>query len=284
MSGRLADISAHIAGIRQLGSVVNAMRGIAAARAQQAEGQLAAVDAYTAVIAAAIARTLAGQDLPTSAGGRPSARPALVLFLAEQGFAGAYSERVLAAAAEAASVRLFAIGSRGWAIAGERGLAPAWTAAMPSHPSGVAKLADGIANALYAGIAHGDIDGVEVVYSRRTDGVARRVERLRLFPLDLSAFAPAGRDAPLHNLPPAALIAELTADYVHAQLCKVALHAYAAENEARMEAMASARTQIETQLGALTARQRIVRQEEITAEIIELAAGEEANREAGGRH
>jgi len=27
----------------------------------------------------------------------------------------------------------------------------------------------------------------------------------------------------------------LTADYVHAQLCKTALHAFAAENEARMK-------------------------------------------------
>ena len=65
---------------------------------------------------------------------------------------------------------------------------------------------------------------------------------------------------------------------MHAQLCNTALHAFAAENEARMEAMASARSQIERQLSVLQASQRIVRQEEITAEIIELAAGETASR------
>ena len=58
MTERLADISARIAGIRQLGAVVNAMRGIAAAHAQQARGQLVAVDSYTATIAAAIGRAL----------------------------------------------------------------------------------------------------------------------------------------------------------------------------------------------------------------------------------
>jgi len=42
--------------------------------------------------------------------------------------------------------------------------------------------------------------------------------------------------------------------------------------------MASARHQIERQLAALQAVQRQVRQEEITAEIIELAAGETASR------
>ena len=59
MTERLADISARIDGIRQLGAVVNAMRGIAAARAQQARGQLVAVDSYAATIAAAIGRALA---------------------------------------------------------------------------------------------------------------------------------------------------------------------------------------------------------------------------------
>jgi F-type H+-transporting ATPase subunit gamma len=65
---------------------------------------------------------------------------------------------------------------------------------------------------------------------------------------------------------------------MHAQICNAALHAFAAENEARMQAMASAREQIERQLAALRSTQRRVRQEEITAEIIELAAGETASR------
>ena len=89
---------------------------------------------------------------------------------------------------------------------------------------------------------------------------------------------PTDADAPLLNLPPEPLLSELTADYLHAQLCNAALHAFAAENEARMEAMAAAHNQIERQLAALQATQRNVRQEEITAEIIELAAGETASR------
>jgi F-type H+-transporting ATPase subunit gamma len=43
--------------------------------------------------------------------------------------------------------------------------------------------------------------------------------------------------------------------------------------------MAAAHTQTERQLYSLQATQRRVRQEEITAEIIELAAGEAANKE-----
>jgi len=59
MTERLADINARIDGIGQLKAVVNAMRGIAAARAQQARSQLTAVDSYAATIALAIGRALA---------------------------------------------------------------------------------------------------------------------------------------------------------------------------------------------------------------------------------
>ena len=90
---------------------------------------------------------------------------------------------------------------------------------------------------------------------------------------------PANAAPPLLNLAPAVLLEALTADYLHAELCRAALHSFAAENEARMEAMAAAHAQTERTLATLQATQRQVRQEEITAEIIELAAGEAASRE-----
>jgi hypothetical protein len=49
-------------------------------------------------------------------------------------------------------------------------------------------------------------------------------------------------------------------------------------NEARMMAMASAKTNIETKLAGLAQRERQLRQEEVTTEIIELAAGAEASQ------
>ena len=280
MTERLSDISARIEGIRQLGAVVNAMRGIAAARAQQARGQLAAVDSYTATIALAIGRTLA--LLPTAGPGTAgrSVRSAVVLFCAEQGFAGAFSERVLdAVRGDLSDPELFLVGTRGRAVATERGIVAAWNSPMPSHSLGVPKLADRISEALYSRIATGEIGRLDTVFSQWRPGHGIHVERRCLFPLDMSSFPhPANVDAPLLNLAPETLMIELTADYVHAQLCNTALHAFAAENEARMEAMASARSQIERQLSELQAIRRIVRQEEITAEIIELAAGETASR------
>ena len=280
MTERLADIGARIDGIHQLGAVVNAMRGIAAARAQQARSQLIAVDSYAATIAASVGRALAAVSSARTDAARRSTRPALVLFCAEQGFAGAFSERVLdAVGADLATSELFLIGTRGGAAFAERGIATGWKSAMPSHSLGVPKLADRIAEALYTRVATGEIDRLDAIFTQWQPGRSIHVERRRLFPLDLTAFPrPTDANAPVLNLTPEALLNELTADYLHAQLCNAALHAFAAENEARMEAMASARNQIERQLSALQATQRQVRQEEITAEIIELAAGETASR------
>jgi F-type H+-transporting ATPase subunit gamma len=278
MTERFADIAARIDGVRQLGAVVNAMRGIAAARVQQARAQVVAVDRYAATIAAAIAQavTLAAPVI-TPIIPHPN-RTGLVLFCAEQGFAGAFNERVLdSARSDVASAELFLIGTRGNAAAAERGVVPHWKSAMASHSASIPKLADRIADALYGRIAAGAIGRLDVVFAKGPSGGSTQVQRLRLFPLDM-AQPPAASDAALVNLPPPVLLNELTAEYVHAQLCHAALHAFAAENAARMAAMEAARHQIERQLAALIATQRHVRQEEITAEIIELAAGERASQ------
>ena len=281
MTERLADVSARIAGIQQLGAVVNAMRGIAAARARQARTQLDAVDRYEASIASAIARALSllppNQQVPAGAGGRL----AVVLFCAEQGFAGAFSERVIdAAGPDLAKSALFVAGTRGGSFLAERRIKPVWIGAMPSHSPGIPKLAAEIETALYARLAAGDVDRLEAIFCQWRPGQGSRAVRQVLFPLDPAAFnAPANAAPPLLNLSPALLLQTLTENYLHAELCHAALHSFAAENEARMEAMSAAHTQTERQLALLHATQRRVRQEEITAEIIELAAGEAASRE-----
>jgi F-type H+-transporting ATPase subunit gamma len=280
VTDRLGDITARIGGIRQLSAVVSAMRGVAAARAQQARRQLAAVDSYAKTIALAIGRALDFLPLAVAAPVKAGIRPALIVFCAEQGFAGAFSERVLASIeGDLRKCELFVIGTRGQTAIAQRGLVAGWKSPMPSHSPGIPGLADRIVDALYTRIASGAIDALDVVFSRWRPGIGADIKRQRLFPFDLSAFPSAiSANPPLLNLAPDALVRALAVDYMHAQLCRAGLHAFAAENQARMEAMAAARKQVERQLAELQARQRLVRQEEITAEVIELAAGETASR------
>jgi F-type H+-transporting ATPase subunit gamma len=199
----------------------------------------------------------------------------LILFCAEQGFAGAFTERVLEAAGpELSGTTLFLIGSRGGRIAAERGLTLTWQAPMASHVDGVKLLAMRLADALYDAMPVGGLTSVEVVFPTWTPGEGLAVERRSLLPLDPSHFAalPKG-DVPLITIPAQELAARLAEEYVYAMLCEAAMLAFSAENEARVAAMVRAKGNIETMLGALQARERQVRQEEITAEVVELAGG-----------
>jgi F-type H+-transporting ATPase subunit gamma len=280
MTERLADISARIESVRQLGAVVNAMKGIAAARAHTARAQIEAVDSYAATIAAGMSSALVN-----AANQAEDHRPApgetgLLVFTAEQGFAGAFSERVLDSIDTTSDPQtLFLIGTRGLSVAAVRGIVPGWSAPMPSHTPGIPKLAHKITRAIYDAVGAGRMDRLDVIY---TGQKSRQPEVMRqtLFPIDLSELPQAVSEKPLMQLPREALIESLGADYFHALVCRTALHAFAAENDARLEAMAAAGSQIARELEAFEASLRRVRQEAITAEIIELGTGAAAAGDA----
>jgi F-type H+-transporting ATPase subunit gamma len=278
MADRLADIVAQIQNVRQLEAVVTAMRGIAASRAQKARSLLAGVETYSQVVSRAIgeALSLLPFDAP-AAPVRSRAKPALILFCAEQGFAGAFSERVLEAAADVGDATVFMVGQRGATIAREHGIEPAWSEPMAGHADAIPSFANRLADDLYDYIARGQVTEVDILYARSATTGGIEVERHSLLPIDFERFGrPPRHEAPLIALAPDILIERLAEEYVYAQLCEAALHAFAAENEARMIAMLQARTNIETKLTALSNRERQLRQQEITTEVMELAAGAEA--------
>jgi len=285
MAERLADIVTQIQNVTQLEAVVRAMRGIAASRAQKGRSLLAGIEAYADVIAHAIGQALTLLPTETSAAPpRRRARLVLIMFCAEQGFAGAFTERILdAAAGDLAGATVLLVGTRGAAVANERGIRPAWWAPMATHVDAIPGFANRLADALYGHIADGVVAKVDIIYSRSVAGGGIMVDRHSLLPLDFARFArPIEQQAPLTTLAPDVLLERLASEYVYAELCQAAMHAFESENEARMLAMAAAKTNIETKLAALAQRERQLRQEEITTEIVELAGGAAASQ-MGGR-
>ncbi len=279
MAERMADLVAQIESVRQLDAVVTAMRGIAASRAQKGRSLLPGIEAYTDVVSRAIGHALSLQPTePVAAARDGGVRRGIILFCAEQGFVGAFSERVISAAAgELTDATVFLLGTRGIAFAKERGVAPGWNAPMATNAAAIPDLANRLAEAIYDRIASEGLTKVDIVYSRMGKEGRIDIDRHSLLPIDFSRFTrPSTGRVPLTNLPPPLLLERLAAEYIYAQLCQAAMHAFEAENEARMMAMAAARTNIDIKLGDLTQRERRLRQEAITAEILELATGAEA--------
>jgi F-type H+-transporting ATPase subunit gamma len=277
MTERLADITRRIANVQQLEAVVTAMRGIAASRAQQSRARLPGVRAYAEVIARAIAAALALLPRDGPAGRPAGQRSGVILFAAEQGFAGAFSDRMLDAAAPLLAPRLpgaslFLLGARGIVLAEERQLPLAWRSGMAPHIDAVPAVAARIADALYERIDATGFDRVTMVFPVWSNETGLGAETRVLLPFDFRRFAgPPAAQPPLATLPVEVLLARLAEEYVFAELCEAAMSAFAAENEARVAAMIAAKGNIERVRSGLEARERQTRQEEITAEVAELA-------------
>jgi len=235
MTERLADISARIDGIRQLDAVVNAMKGIAASRARIAHNQLTAVDSYSASVAVAMSSAIGPEaQIAESQATTDPGKLGLLVFCAEQGFAGAFSERVLNSLGNNFNAQnLFLIGTRGISIADARGLAPVWFAALPSNTLGIPKLADAIAEAIYQHVNEGHIHHLDVLFTCWKSGLPA-VVRKALFPIDLRDLPTASGESPLTQIPLAILTDLLGKYYFHAFICKAAPNPFASHNQPRL--------------------------------------------------
>ncbi|WP_436644289.1 F0F1 ATP synthase subunit gamma [Microbaculum sp. FT89] len=289
MTERLSDVEQRIGSVHQLEAVVTAMRGIAASRAREAKSRLAGIRAYADTVGNAIGEALA--LLPASeapANPRHGTEHHIVIALcSEQGFAGTFNERVLGTverhiqAADGAPTDLLLAGDRGLMVAQERGLSVDWSAAMAAHAEEVPSLANRLADAVYERLSAGATQ-VAIVHAAPASGGPVEIVDRALVPLDFTRFPVSGRLVPpLITQDPRSLLAQLAEEYMFAELCEAVMVSFAAENDARMHAMIAARDNVGEKLDELTAVYRRLRQEEITNEIVELAAGANAEQESG---
>ena len=158
----------------------------------------------------------------------------------------------------------------GTGIALPSGAPPVWIA---GYGPKVLSLAGRIADALYARLGDGTPTRVSLLHGVPGGAASPAVGLRALLPFDYARFAVAqGNRPPRINLEAPRLVAALAEEYVYAELCEALMLSFAAENEARMQAMIAAQSNLEEHRGALLAEFRRVRQDEITDEIIELSA------------
>ena len=282
---RLSEIETHIASMDGMLDIVGAMRSLAGMRMQEALKALPAVrrygDGLKTGVAEARALVAPAERASASAGGAT----AHVLCMAEHGFVGAFNETLNETARHtvAAGDVLFVLGSRGAALAVERGLDVAWMHPMASRASAVPRMVQVLLAELYAQIARGTLTRVSVIYTRYQSAGAPEIVKRTILPLDPAALeASSARLPPLHNLAPLRLLEKLMAEYVFAELSEAAVESIASENAARFAAMESAHENVSKKLDKLRQDARTARQSEITTELIELVTGAEAATSAPG--
>jgi F-type H+-transporting ATPase subunit gamma len=276
---RLAEIEGRIASMDELLHIVGAMRSLAGMRLQEAQHALPGVRRYAESMAAAIgaALLLMPQRIPEA---QPEGgRRALILCAAQHGFVGGFNARLIEAAESVLKAQdaLFVLGSRGAALAFERGRQASWTRPMATRLAGVPDTVNRLTPELYAYIGGGQISRIEVIFGRYRQGSPPTIERRLLLPLDVASLsATQPQQAPLHNLAPHVLFEKLVAEYLFALLMEAAVESMASENAARFAAMESAHDNVSKKLSQLHQDARQARQSEITAELLDLITGAEA--------
>lgn len=284
---RLTKIQSHIASMDELLDIVGAMRSLAGMRVQESQHALPGIRSYADSMATAIGSALLLMPQPVTEAHQRRGRCAAILCMAEHGFVGGFNERMLEAAEATlnASDMLFVLGSRGAALAYERGREIAWTRPMATRLAGALDAVNSLTNELYARIARGEIARVEVMFARYRQGAASMIEHRLLLPLDTASLAAkSARQVPLHNLAPRPLLEKLIADYVFALLTEAAVESIASENAARFAAMESAHDNVSKKLAGLQENARQARQTEITSELLDLMTGAEALQVRAHRH
>ncbi len=130
----------------------------------------------------------------------------------------------------------------------------------------------------------GHVDLVQVVYARFDSLVRHPAVSEQLLPLSPQAFAEAtgaGAAAPVEYIfePPAAqLLAELLPRALEVEIAQILLTTQAAGQAARMTAMSAATDNADEMITSLTRSLNRARQEEITAELLDVVTGARALR------
>lgn len=282
MDRTAADVQARLATTQGFGELVNALRGMAAARSERARARIAGADAYSRTVANAIGQALAllpAGDATAStntdaATGKHIGDVLWLVFGAEQGFNGGYTERVLdALPAITPGVRIVLLGEQAQRIAHMRGLTIDAHAPLVAHADAVISASERLRTLLLATLARQPATSVELLFGEMGAGNHFEVRRQRLLPLDLATLRAAPERAPRVHQRPAELLDLLAGEYVSARLARATLHSHACENLARLSAMAAAHENITKMDNTLQDELRRLRQEAITAEVVELAAG-----------
>jgi F-type H+-transporting ATPase subunit gamma len=270
-----ARLKERISSMHDLRNVIHAIRGIAATRIQEAQAALEGIRKYAAIVEHAIAQAarLGGAIIDAPVEGSRDAADTLIVICAEHGFVGGYNEALLDRCRDLLDPgqQLGIVGRRGVASAAERGLPVAWETPGTTYIEGVTDVARRVWGYIAQSVR------TEVVFARYRGSEGYSLQAQQVLPLDPSLLLGAEDGLPpLHHLPPEQLLQNLAQEYLFAELTRALMEALASENGARLATMQAADHNIGDKLETLQKQERIVRQESITIELLDVVAGVEA--------
>ncbi len=262
-----AEIAARIQGLEQLGDLVQALRSMAGSRVHQAQNALLGTEGFRKTVEGAILSLRA----PVHVEG---AGASLLVITSETGFVGGFNNRIIekVKAVRRPEERLVIVGRRGQILAAEQGLGVDGSFQMTSRADGVTTLA----RRVLADV--GQVAEARIIFAAHQQGGTFKVTERQILPLSLTQQS-TDNDAPLHHLPLRTLMAELSQEYLFAEVAQALMESLVSENNARLMTMDAAARNIDETLENLRREERTARQEQITTDMLDVIVGVEAQRQ-----
>jgi F-type H+-transporting ATPase subunit gamma len=276
---RKVELESRIESMSELEEIFGAMRGIAAARVQQGSTTLLAARSFASTVQGALDQILTLRPSPDRRDEEEHlpAR-AIVVFTTEHGFVGGLNDSILREAAKAPGPNeMFVLGTRGWTASAELGFHATSIGPMSIHLPGIGEVADRTVDVLLRRFDTAIFGMIDVVSAHRASNGQVLVDRRTILPVQPSSH-PAATPVtealpPITNLPRDRLLPHLVEEYLYASLVEIAAESLVAENAARLAVLESAHEHLDDMLDSLRDADHRLRQDEITAEVLELVAG-----------
>ncbi len=291
-SGQERVLRRRIRSVQSTKKITRAMELIAATRVVKAQQRAAAARPYAEQITAVIqhlGEAGAGRDYALLRRAEDVRKVGLVVITSDRGLAGAYNASVLRAAerqldgirSEGADYSLVLVGKKAAGFFSFRGYRiDAGFTGMTDTPT----YADArrVAAVVRDAFEEGDVDQVDLVYTRFLSAGSQKVVTRRFMPLQVEGDS--GLTADYEYEPsPEGILERLLPRYVEARIFAALLDASASEHAARQRAMKAATDNAEELIRNLSIEANKQRQASITTEIMEIVGGAEALRQASSR-
>lgn len=292
MTQTLETLSRRRATLTSIRGIVHTMKIMSAINAVPYEKAAQAIEAYHQTVLDGL-RAFIIKSGPIAMPLAVQAERIMVVFGSDHGLCGNYNE-VLAARAktEAAKegakaesdVRVLCVGVRMNDALSDQGLKPEATLLPPASADGIGRLASSIVTRLNE-IGGGDVHNriaVTLLFTQRAGTGQRKPVVSPLLPLApslLSDPTKAGwqsRSLPGYTMQAKPLFSALLRNHIFASVFSASAEAMVTENAARLALMQQAEQAVDERLEEVGGRFRLLRQDEITSELMDIIIGFEA--------
>jgi F-type H+-transporting ATPase subunit gamma len=276
----------------ELQSVVKTMKALAGVNIRQYERSARAVAEYSRTVEMGL--QIALQPLESLPGEKLGAQKlGAVVFGSDQGMCGLLNDQVVSHASRALrrlavrreSQATVAVGVRAAAELEGLGRKVEGVVRVPSSVSGITAAVEEALQTIEDWHSKRGIELVVLFYARPVSGAWYRVVGVRLLPVDaewingLKAKRWPSKVIPMFTMDKEKLYQALIREYLFVSLFRAFAESLASENASRLASMQVAERNIEDRLRALTSESRQLRQDSITAELLDIIASFEALRD-----